>query len=206
MLARLQHEAQADHAVVEAEAAVDQIAELLYGAQLVVEGLVQDVREQFEEQSGGTAAHANPDETNSAVEVYLQVGVDGRPSTLLLELLAHILDQPFYHQLRTVEQLGYLVHCGLRFDHGVVGLRFMLQSSEHDAAFLEARVQAFLETVPALLRALPPADFRQHRAALVAQKLEKDTSLAEEAARHWAQVEAATIPLALPLPPPSTIP
>ena len=29
-----------------------------------------------------------------------QVGVDGRPSTLLLELLAHILDQPFYHQAR----------------------------------------------------------------------------------------------------------
>ena len=33
-------------------------------------------------------------------------------------------------------------------------------------------------------------------------KLEKDTSLAEEAARHWAQVEAATIPLALLLPHP----
>ena len=72
-----------------------------------------------------SARHANPDETNSAVEVYLQIGPDARPGSLLLELLARCLEQPFYQQLRTEEQLGYLVHSAVRFDHGVVGLRLL---------------------------------------------------------------------------------
>ena len=44
---------------------------------------------------------------------------------MLLELLARCLEQPVYQQLRTEEQLGYLVHSGVRFDHGVVGLRLL---------------------------------------------------------------------------------
>ena len=138
------------------------------------------------------ARHANPEETNSAVEVYLQLGPDARPGSLLLELLARCLEQPFYQQLRTEEQLGYLVHSGVRFDHGVVGLRMLVQSSEHDAAFLEARIGAFLHRVPTLLGLMGAADFRAHRQALISQKLERDRSLAEETARHWAPITLGT--------------
>ena len=49
--------------------------------------------------------HSNADESNSAVEVYLQVGIDERPRTMVLELVAQALTKPAYHQLRTVEQL-----------------------------------------------------------------------------------------------------
>ena len=49
------------------------------------------------------------------------------------------------------------MHSGVRFDHGVVGLRLLVQSSEHDAAYLEARVGAFLRRVPALLGAMSAA-------------------------------------------------
>ena len=38
--------------------------------------------------------HANPDDTNSAVEVYLQVGRDVRPRSMLLELAAQVSDLP----------------------------------------------------------------------------------------------------------------
>ena len=64
--------------------------------------------------------HANPDDTNSAVEVYLQVGRDVRPRSMLLELAAQVINKPCYHQLRTTEQLGYIVFSGLRCDLGVV--------------------------------------------------------------------------------------
>ena len=49
------------------------------------------------------------------------------------------------------------MHSGVRFDHGVVGLRLLVQSSEHDASYLEARVGAFLRRVPALLGAMRSA-------------------------------------------------
>ena len=67
-----------------------------------------------------------------------------------------------------------------------------MQSSEHDAAFLEARIGAFLRRVPALLGAMNAADFRAHRQALISQKLERDRSLAEETARHWAPITLGT--------------
>ena len=73
-----------------------------------------------------------------------------------------------------------------------MGLRLLVQSSEHDAAFLEARIGAFLRRVPALLGAMNAADFRAHRQALISQKLERDRSLAEETARHWAPITLGT--------------
>jgi outer membrane biosynthesis protein TonB len=141
--------------------------------------------------------HANPDDTNSAVEIYLQVGRDVRPRSMLLELAAQVIkdpnpnpnpnpspnpspnpnphpnpnpnphpnpnpkpnpnpnpspspnpnpnpkpsqviNKPCYHQLRTTEQLGYIVFSGLRCELGVVGLRVLVQSSEVDAATPQA--------------------------------------------------------------------
>ena len=38
--------------------------------------------------------HANPDDTNSAVEIYLQVGRDVRPRSMLLELAAQVIKDP----------------------------------------------------------------------------------------------------------------
>ena len=38
-------------------------------------------------------------------QVYLQLGEDARSSPATLELLAHCLEQPCFHQLRFVEQV-----------------------------------------------------------------------------------------------------
>ena len=73
-----------------------------------------------------------------------------------------------------------------------MGFRLLVQSSEHDAAFLEHRIGAFLRGVPALLSAMSAADFLAHRQALISQKLERDRSLAEESARHWAPITLGT--------------
>lgn len=74
----------------------------------------------------------------SAVEVYWQLGCDSLASRVLTELLECVLEEPLYHQLRTTEQLGYIVFSGLRCELGVVGLRVLVQSSEVDAATPQA--------------------------------------------------------------------
>ena len=38
-----------------------------------------------------------------------------------------VLHKRAENQLRTVEQLGYIVWCTVRYDSGVVGLRFIIQ-------------------------------------------------------------------------------
>lgn len=56
----------------------------------------------------------NLSETNSAIELTLQAGMDQRPLTVQIELLCQILGHPAYEQLRTKEQLGYIVNLGER--------------------------------------------------------------------------------------------
>jgi secreted Zn-dependent insulinase-like peptidase len=44
-----------------------------------------------------------------------------------LDVFAHVVREPFFDQLRTKQQLGYLVFSGTRGDHSVPYLRFILQ-------------------------------------------------------------------------------
>ena len=60
----------------------------------------------------------DPKEPNTAVEVYLQIGKDNLLDRCLVDLIAHILDEPFYAELRTKQQLGYAVSCGARWTYG----------------------------------------------------------------------------------------
>lgn len=56
--------------------------------------------------------HANFKEKNSALTYYCQFGdVTDRQLRVSLQLMVHILKEPVFTQLRTVEQLGYVHIC-----------------------------------------------------------------------------------------------
>jgi len=134
----------------------------------------------------------NAAETNSAVELTLQAGLDQRPATLLVEMLSQILSHPAYEQLRTKEQLGYIVNLGMRVDLGVIGLRVIVQSAQHDAEYLDGRVEAFLRGVPALLERLGADEFENHRQALLTAKLEQPKTLRQESSIYWNEISQGT--------------
>ena len=61
-----------------------------------------------------------------------------------LVLLVHMLQEPAFDQLRTKEQLGYIVWTtSRRTPDGPSGLRIIIQS-EREASYLEQRIEAFL--------------------------------------------------------------
>ena len=104
-----------------------------------------------------------------------------------------MINKPCYHQLRTTEQLGYIVFSGVRMDHGVVGLRVLVQSSAVDAAKLDERIEAFLATVAELIAKMDATEFANHRKALVDAKLETDKKLRQESSRYWAEIPLGTL-------------
>ena len=71
----------------------------------------------------------NKQEANSATEVYVQVGTDVGDDWVNLALIAQLLDQPFYGELRTKQQLGYIVQSSVTSSEGVRGLVFSIQSA-----------------------------------------------------------------------------
>lgn len=151
----------------------------------------------------------------------LQIGPSEPKSDVLLALVAAVLEPRLFAQLRTAEQLGYLVATATRCVHGVRALRIVVQSKAAAAEQLEARIevrravprapsrskpltlhppllpprapQAFLARFgEGVLDALPPAEFERYRASAIEGRLERDKAMAEETGRDWAEIAAAT--------------
>ncbi|RKP06928.1 Metalloenzyme, LuxS/M16 peptidase-like protein [Thamnocephalis sphaerospora] len=130
----------------------------------------------------------NPDNVNSAIEYYCQVGdVSDTRARALLSLLAQVTNEPCFDQLRTKEQLGYLVFSGVRKQPGVMGLRIIIQS-ERDPIYLENRIEAFLIKLDTIISSMSEQEFKRHVEALCSTMLEKFKNMYEEGRRYWSHV------------------
>lgn len=125
---------------------------------------------------------------NHAIEYYVQVGEPTDISVRApLSLFAQIANEPVFDQLRTKEQLGYLVFSGIRRSIGSLGWRIIVQS-ERDAPYLEGRVDAFLDQFKTTLKKMTDAEFEGHKRSIIHKKLENVKNLVEESQRFWSPV------------------
>ncbi|KAJ6798968.1 nardilysin-like isoform X2 [Iris pallida] len=131
-------------------------------------------------------------EVNSVAELYFQIeqdiGIEASRLRAITDLFSNIVQEPCFNQLRTKEQLGYVVECGPRMTYRVLGFCFRVQSSKYDPLFLRSRIDNFNNDLHELLDALDDETFENHRNGLIAQKLEKDPSLTYETGNHWTQI------------------
>lgn len=130
----------------------------------------------------------NKSNVNSSCEYYCQVGdVQDDHLRPRLSLLAQLAHEPVFNVLRTKEQLGYLVFSSARAATGSMGFRILLQS-EKPAAYLETRVEAFLDYFKTFLEEMSDEDFQTARQGLVSKKMEKPKNLHGESSRFWVAV------------------
>lgn len=134
----------------------------------------------------------NDQDGNSAIECFYQIGIYDPASSVALAVLAHVLKEPFFDTLRTKEQLGYLVFSGVREQHGVEGLRLLLQSSTTDPSSLDTRVEAFLANFGARLRALPEDEFSRNVSAVRTELSKPDKTPRSECKRLWSEIADAS--------------
>lgn len=130
----------------------------------------------------------DPANINHAIEYYLDVGhVMDLPLRSRLQLFAQITDEPAFDQLRTKEQLGYVVWSGVRPAAVTMGFRVLIQS-ERDPDYLETRINSFLLKINAVLDSMSDEDFEGHKRSLVNKRLEKLKNLDFETNRLWAYI------------------
>ncbi|XP_068634694.1 nardilysin-like [Aristolochia californica] len=131
-------------------------------------------------------------ETNSVVELYFQiepdVGLEATRLRAIADLFDEIIEEPYFNQLRTKEQLGYTVQSGTRMTYRVLGFCFLVQSSDYDPIYLHERINHFISSLQELLEGLDAESFENYRASLIEQKLEKHPSLIHETDHHWTQI------------------
>ncbi|RWR80472.1 nardilysin-like protein isoform X1 [Cinnamomum micranthum f. kanehirae] len=131
-------------------------------------------------------------EVNSVVELYFQIEQDTGLNCSKLRAIADLFDdivaEPFFDQLRTKEQLGYVVDCGPRMTYRILGFCFRVQSSKHDPFYLHGRIDLFVKGLGELLDGIDDKSFENYRNGLIEKKLEKDPSLTYETNHHWSQI------------------
>lgn len=66
----------------------------------------------------------------------------------MVDLLEQIILEPCYDVLRTKEQLGYTVSCGMRHTVGVLGFCVLVQSSTYGVQHILQRIDNFLVRRP----------------------------------------------------------
>ncbi|BAT88245.1 hypothetical protein VIGAN_05169700 [Vigna angularis var. angularis] len=134
----------------------------------------------------------NKSEKNSVAELYFQFeqdfGLGSIKLKALIDLFEEIVEEPFFNQLRTKEQLGYNVECSPRVTYRVFGFCFCIQSSEYNPVYLQGRIDNFLNGLEELLDGLEGDSFENYKSGLMAKLLEKDPSLTYESNRLWNQI------------------
>uniref|UniRef100_A0A5B7A3B8 Putative nardilysin isoform X1 n=1 Tax=Davidia involucrata TaxID=16924 RepID=A0A5B7A3B8_DAVIN len=131
-------------------------------------------------------------ETNSVVELYFQiepeVGTESTKLKAVVDLFDEIVEEPLFNQLRTKEQLGYVVDCSPRVTYRILGFCFRVQSSDYNPVYLLGRIDNFINGLKELLDELDDESFENYRSGLIAKLLEKDPSLTYETNRFWGQI------------------
>jgi insulysin len=101
-----------------------------------------------------------------------------------LMLLGQMTDEPCFNQLRTIEQLGYVVFSGQSMLDTWGGYRILIQS-ERDCRYLEGRIENFLTTFEKTLQDMSADEFEGHKRAMITKRLAKLKNLAQEDGRFW---------------------
>lgn len=123
----------------------------------------------------------NVEDKNNAVRYYLQIADDSTGMQARLLLLAHIIHEPFFHTLRTEENLGYEVSSAPWVQPSVIGMLFMVQS-ERSTVAVENSIEKFLTHFGGKKLGLMK-DFEPQRDALVEKLKEKPENLDQESMR-----------------------
>jgi insulysin len=120
-----------------------------------------------------------------ALVIYLPAQ-EKTPEQMARFMLAnHLLAPQYFHQLRTEEQLGYLVGTGYVPVNTMPGLAFYIQSPQADCPQLYQSTLAFYRSFLADLETMTELDFSELKQGLLSQLQEKDTSLSSRAKRLW---------------------
>jgi len=131
----------------------------------------------------------NPDNENSAIFVWWQAGIeDDIHLNAKLSLLSDIFREQSFDQLRTKEQLGYIVWSGIRIQSGVIGYRVTIQSSVKDPIYLDQRIQQFISDAHTRLKELKADEFQKYKDSRIIILLEKCHTLKELHDQYWNEI------------------
>ncbi len=129
---------------------------------------------------------AHPD---AAFSLYLQGKEKSIHELALMRVLGALVEPQFYRQLRTENEVGYLVYATPFNVLDVPALLLSVQSNTHSVQDIGSLVEAFQRHFVAYLATLSDTDYKTTRQGLLSQLREAPSNLGELAERYWAELD-----------------
>ncbi len=129
------------------------------------------------------------DHSDAALAVYFQSSSNSLDERSKMALLAQILKPVFYNQIRTINEVGYIVHSGSLNIERTPGLFFASQSSTHSPSEMFGLYDEFLEYARAYLTDMPNQEFEKVKKGLITRILRKPLKLSDRTSRLWQEID-----------------
>ncbi|MDP5458115.1 insulinase family protein [Alishewanella sp. SMS8] len=124
-------------------------------------------------------------QTDHAIVIYIAAQQKTADQMACFMLANHVMSPRYFHQLRTEQQLGYLVGTGYVPINTLPGLAFYVQSPDSTADKLYAATVAFFQQFLEQIQQLTSDEFAALKQSMLSQLAERDTSLGARAKRLW---------------------
>jgi len=121
---------------------------------------------------------------NSCFYRKYEIGKDSPQIRATSTLISKALEQPFYTEMRTNQQLGYIVWSFPRNYDDTFYLNFVIQSGVYPADELNKRADQFISGGPGIIRDLDDDTFQQLIDSAIEQLERKPMSISERATKH----------------------
>ena len=118
---------------------------------------------------------------NSAYVSLYDLGENKPSDRVMAMMIDTFIGQPYSMELRTNQQLGYIVAGGAYSRDDYSGMYFIIQSDGYPANVVEDRSLMFLSNISNLLEKITFQEFNTYKQAVREKINEKSTSIAEEA-------------------------
>lgn len=130
----------------------------------------------------------NIDHTDSALLAYYQGENSSLRERALYRLMAQMINTPYFTELRTELQLGYIVFARNYDVKDLPGLVLYVQSPSTDPALLQLYSDRFLNQFQQRLQSMDQATFQQYKQGLVNELTLPDENLYQLSRRYWQSI------------------
>ena len=138
---------------------------------------------------GQTAAVLNVEHPDTGYTLYLQGNDTSYEERARYRLLAQILSSPFYEDIRTTRQLGYIVYATAFEILETPALGLVVQSPEASGEAIDNAVAEFAEGFARQLAGLDSERLNREKQAIISQLSERDRQLGEVSSRYWREID-----------------
>mgnify|MGYP003308310103 FL=1 len=121
---------------------------------------------------------------NSCFFRMYEIGKDSPKTRALAALISKAVEQPFYTEMRTNQQLGYIVGSyPMNYDETYY-LNFLIQSGDYPADDLNKRANTFISSTPKIVEELTDETFQQLIESAIERLERKPMSISERAMKN----------------------